>query len=66
VINNSVDGIPAGIMNTGIGASLIAQYIASNDIPSGIHHPEDCIDPDWMISELKKRNFEIQINGKNI
>lgn len=63
VINNSVDGIPAGIMNTGIGASLIAQYIATHDVTPWIHHPEDCIDSEWMIKELKKRNFEIQIDG---
>ncbi len=66
VINNSVEGIPAGIMNTGIWASLIAQYIATHDIAPWIHHPEDCIDSDWMIIELKKRSFEIQIDGKNI
>jgi len=66
VINNSVNGTPAGIINTWIWASLIAQYIVTNDIKAGIHHPEDCIDSEWMISELKKRNFEIQVNGKNI
>ena len=66
VINNSVNGIPAGIMNTWIGASLIAQYLANNDIKPWIHHPEDCIDSTWMISELKKRDFVIQVNWISI
>lgn len=66
VINTSQDWIPAGILNTGIGASLIAQYLAQHKITPWIHHPEDCIDPDFMIRELKKRNFIIQLNGENI
>lgn len=66
VINNSVEWVPAGIINTAIGASLISQFLATHDISPGVHHPEDFVDSNWMISELKKRNFEIQINGKNI
>ena len=66
IINYSVDGVPAGIMNTGIGASLIVQYIANNQMKTGVFHPEELVDEEWMISELKKRNFEIQIDGKNI
>lgn len=27
IINESVNGVPAGVMNTGIGCSLIAQYL---------------------------------------
>lgn len=66
IINYSVNGVPAGIMNTGIGASLIVQYLANNDINPGVYHPEEFVDENWMIDELKKRDFEIQIDGKNI
>ena len=31
IINYSVDGTAAGIMNTGIGASLITQYLTNNE-----------------------------------
>lgn len=65
--NTSLHGMPAGIINTGIGASLIIQYILKHDdIQSGVSHPEFLIDPYWMIGELVKRKFEILINGKSI
>jgi hypothetical protein len=31
IINYSVDGTAAGIMNTGIGASLITQYLVNSE-----------------------------------
>lgn len=56
-VNRSVNGVPAGIMNTGIGASLIVQYIVTHQdtIPHGTQHPESIVEPEWMIRELKKR-----------
>ncbi|MDD2871292.1 MAG: saccharopine dehydrogenase NADP-binding domain-containing protein [Candidatus Gracilibacteria bacterium] len=66
IANNSVNGVPAGVMNTGIGCSLIAQYLANNDLTPGVYHPEDFVDDLWFIDELKKRDFEIYIDGKKI
>lgn len=65
--NTSLDGVPAGIINTGIGASLIAQYILKHDdTPYGVSHPEFLVDPYWIVWELIKRKFEILVNDKNI
>jgi saccharopine dehydrogenase-like NADP-dependent oxidoreductase len=61
IINHSVNGTAAGIMNTGIGASLIAQYVATHDWLTWTFHPEVVVDEEWMIAELKKRDFEIWI-----
>ncbi|MDP2091214.1 MAG: saccharopine dehydrogenase NADP-binding domain-containing protein [Candidatus Gracilibacteria bacterium] len=66
IVNYSVDGVPAGVMNTGIGCSLIAQDILNNSYTPGVKHPEDFVNEDWFITELKKRNFEIYIDGKII
>lgn len=66
IINYSVNGIPAGVMNTGIGCSLIAQYLLEYPGTPGTVHPEDFVDDLWMIEELKKRNFEIYIDWEKI
>ncbi|NDK08062.1 hypothetical protein EOM39_02330 [Candidatus Gracilibacteria bacterium] len=66
IVNYSVGGVPAGVMNTGIGCSLIAQYLANNTITPGVHHPENFVDDKWFIEELKKRNFDIIVDGKKI
>ncbi|MDD3302035.1 MAG: saccharopine dehydrogenase NADP-binding domain-containing protein [Candidatus Gracilibacteria bacterium] len=64
--NDSVDGVPAGVMNTGIGCSLIAQYFINNTTTPGVFHPEEFVDDLWFIDELKKRNFKIYIDNKEI
>lgn len=66
IVNYSVNGIPAGVMNTGIGCSLIAQYLTENTTTPWALHPEDFVDDEWFIIELKKRNFEIFINNEKI
>jgi hypothetical protein len=53
-------------MNTGIGCSLIAQYLAENPSTPGVVYPEDFVDPLWFIEELKKRDFEVYINEKKL
>jgi hypothetical protein len=49
-------------MNTWIGCSLIAQYLANNDLTPWVYHPEDFVDEDWFLEELKKRDFEVYID----
>lgn len=66
ILNTSVNGVPAGIMNTGIGASLIAQYAATKSEQLGTFHPEVVVDEEWMIEELKKRNFEIYVDSQKL
>ncbi len=66
IVNYSVDWIPAWVMNTWIWCSLIAQDILNNSYTPGVNHPEDFVDEEWFISELKKRNFEIYIDWKRI
>ncbi len=66
IINYSVDGTAAGIMNTGIGASLITQFLAEHEWSLWTFHPEVIVDEEWMINELKKRNFEIYVDDVKI
>ncbi len=66
IVNYSVKWTPAWVMNTGIGCSLIAQYMTEKSITPWVIHPEDFMDDTWMIEELKKRNFEIYIDWEKI
>lgn len=66
IVNYSVDWVPSWVMNTWIWASLISQYLANNELTPWVYHPEDFIDEDWFIEELKKRNFEIYIDWSKI
>lgn len=66
IVNYSVWWVPAWVMNTWIWCSLIAQYQAINTITPWVHHPENFVDDKWFIEELKKRNFDIIIDGKKI
>lgn len=66
IVNYSVDWVPAWVMNTWIGCSLIAQDILNNSYTPWVKHPEDFVNEDWFITELKKRNFEIYIDWKII
>lgn len=66
IINESVNGVPAWVMNTGIGCSLIAQYLTEKTTTPWVMHPEDFVDDIWMIEELKKRNFTLLVNGEKI
>lgn len=66
IVNYSVDGVPAWIVNTWIWASLIAQYLANNEQTPWVYHPEYFVDDVWFIEELKKRNFEIYVDNKKI
>ena len=66
IVNYSVNGVPAWVMNTWIGCSLIAQYFAEHQNTPGVVHPEDFVDDLWFIEELKKRNFEIYIDNQKV
>lgn len=66
IVNYSVWWVPAWVMNTWIWCSLIAQYLANNTITPWVHHPENFVDDKWFIEELKKRNFDIIVDGKKI
>ncbi len=66
IVNYSVSWIPAWVMNTWIWCSLIAQFLANNELTPWVYHPEDFVEEEWFIDELKKRNFEIYIDGKRI
>lgn len=66
IVNYSAQWVPAWVMNTWIWASLISQYIANNELTPWVYHPEEFVDEDWFIKELKKRNFEIYVNWKSI
>jgi len=66
IVNYSVGWVPAWVMNTWIWCSLIAQYLANNTITPWIYHPENFVDDRWFIDELKKRNFDIIVDGKKI
>lgn len=66
IVNYSVDWVPAWVVNTWIGCSLISQYISNNNLARWVHHPEDLVNDKWFINELKKRKFEIYIDWKNI
>lgn len=66
IVNYSIDWVPAWVVNTGIGCSLIAQYLVNNELTPWIYHPEDFVDDIWFIEELKKRNFEIYVDHLRI
>jgi saccharopine dehydrogenase-like NADP-dependent oxidoreductase len=66
IVNYSENGVPAGVMNTWIGCSLIAQYLVEHPGTPWAKHPEDFVDDVWMIEELKKRNFELYIDNQRI
>lgn len=66
IVNYSVDWVPAWVMNTWIGCSLIAQNLLNYNHTPWINHPEDFVDEEWFIDELKKRNFEIYIDWKKL
>lgn len=66
IVNYSQDWIPAWIINTWVWASLISQFLVNNLFTPWVYHPEDFVDPEWFIKELKKRKFEIYINWKEI
>lgn len=66
IVNYSVDWVPAWVMNTWIWCSLIAQYLLNNNHTPWVNHPEDFVDEEWFIDELKKRSFEIFIDWKKI
>lgn len=66
IINYSVGWTAAWIMNTGIGASLITQFLAQHEGNLWTFHPEVTVDENWMINELKKRNFDIYINDTKL
>lgn len=66
IVNYSEDWVPAWIMNTWIWASLISQYLVNNTLTPWVYHPEDFVDPIWFIDQLKKRNFKIYIDWKEI
>lgn len=64
IINQSVNWVPAWIMNTWIWCSIISQYLLNNELTPWIYHPEDFVNGEWFIKELKKRDFDILINNE--
>ncbi len=71
--NHMIDGVTisdrktnAGVLDTGIPCSIVAQMIADGKIKNGVNSPESAIDSIEFFKELSKRKMFVYENGKKL
>lgn len=64
-ITTSNNKYSAGVLDTAVPCSIIAQFFKDN-FPSGVYPPEKIIPPEKFFKELKKRKIFVYKNGKII
>lgn len=58
--NDAQTGFSAMERTTGFAAGIVAHLLARKKIKPGVHTPDDVVDPDYYIDELKKRGFKLR------